>query len=97
MSGKEISWKNLFLPYFSYRSIECKRLITKNWILALPNAFFRSKNMKNLKGLAFSKASKKKKVENFTHFEKVVFFEKNDIRRVFRIFDRKESFAKAKK
>jgi hypothetical protein len=41
--------------------------------------------MLNLKML-FSEIEKKKKVENFTHFEKDVFFEENDILRVFRIF-----------
>jgi len=40
--------------------------------------------MLNLKKL-FSEAKNKKKVENFAHFEKVVFFEKNGTLRVFRI------------
>jgi hypothetical protein len=41
--------------------------------------------MLNLKKLV-SESCKKVKVENFTHFEKVVFFEENDTLRVFRIF-----------
>jgi hypothetical protein len=41
--------------------------------------------MLNLKKLV-SEACKKKKVENFAHFEKIVFFEKNESFGVFRIF-----------
>jgi hypothetical protein len=41
--------------------------------------------MLNLKKI-FSKSSKKKKVENFADFEKVMFFEKNDSLQIFRIF-----------
>jgi hypothetical protein len=41
--------------------------------------------MLNLKKL-FSEAENKNKVENCTHFGKDVFFDENDILRVFRIF-----------
>jgi hypothetical protein len=45
----------------------------------------------------FSEAEKTNKVQNFGHFEKDMFFSKNDTFAVFRIFDRKQAFAKAKK
>jgi hypothetical protein len=41
--------------------------------------------MLNLKKL-FSEAGKKCEVENFSHFEKDTFFQKNDTFAVFRIF-----------
>jgi hypothetical protein len=41
--------------------------------------------MLNLKKI-FAEAKNKEKVKDFTHFEKVVVFEKNDTFRVFRIF-----------
>jgi hypothetical protein len=47
--------------------------------------------MLNLEKL-FSEAENKKKVENFAHFEKVVFYSKNYTFRVFRIFRPEGSF-----
>jgi len=41
--------------------------------------------MLNLKKL-FSEAAKKNEIKKFAQFEKDVFFDKNDILRVFRIF-----------
>jgi hypothetical protein len=51
--------------------------------------------MLNPKKLVFE-AGKTNEVENFAHFEKDVFFSKNNTFRVFHIFDRKEAFIEAK-
>ncbi len=58
----------LFFAFFSHRSVECERLIAKNWFLASANAFFRSKNGKNLKGLVFFKKHNFFKMCKIFHF-----------------------------
>jgi hypothetical protein len=45
----------------------------------------------------FSRAGKKNEAENFAHFEKNLFFEKYDTPSFSYFFDRKQTFANAKK